>query len=109
VLAGLLADSNVGVRSAASESIEKLGPAASGAAPALGKALKDHDYNVRAAAVVALGAIGPAAKDQVPDLAALLPQSDMFLIVQILATLVKINTPQALKVKEEYQHKASKQ
>jgi HEAT repeat protein len=109
VLAGLLTDRNVGVRSAAAEALERLGPVASDAAAALDKALKDEDQNVRDAAVVALGAIGPAAKNQVADLAELLPHSDMFLAAQILETLSKINTPEALRLKEEYQRRPNKQ
>src|SRR5262249_30913902 len=52
----------------AAQAIEKIGPAAKDAVPALIQTLKDNDPDVREGAARALGEIGPGAKDAVPAL-----------------------------------------
>lgn len=67
-LTELLTDPSIDIRRSVAVALGKIGPSASTASEALGKALTDLDEDVRMAAAVALGQIGPAAR---PALAAL--------------------------------------
>jgi len=59
-----LKDQNEAVRTEAAHALEKIGPEAKTAVPALIEALKDEDKNVRQEAANALGKIGPKARQR---------------------------------------------
>jgi HEAT repeat protein len=63
-------------RKKAAESIEKLGPDAKAAVPALGEALKDQEPDVRYSAAQALGRMGPEARGAVAALSELLKDTN---------------------------------
>jgi HEAT repeat protein len=76
-LIAALGDANgLFVRQSAAVALERIGPAAAEAVPALIQALGDADENVRAKAAVALGRIGPAAAEAVPALIQALGDAD---------------------------------
>lgn len=76
-LAGATSDPDVRVRRAALDVLGLLGPAATGAAGALSRALKDPDCFVRRSAVRALRAVGPVAlREASPGLTQLLDDPD---------------------------------
>jgi len=64
----LLADPNRWVRDRAAQALDRLGPAAAPAVPALVQALRDPDDYVRWRSAKALGSIGPAARMAIPEL-----------------------------------------
>ncbi len=67
-LAQQLGASEVGTRRDAAYQLQRLGPAAKPALPALIKALDDDDKQVWSSAVTAIAALGPAATDAIPKL-----------------------------------------
>ncbi len=70
-----LSDRNLSVRSAASEALLVVGPAA-GDLPSLLKLLSDRDSSTRTAAATATGRLGAVAKDAVPQLTRLLDDNE---------------------------------
>jgi HEAT repeat protein len=67
-----LSSSDIPVRREATYQLEKLGPAAKEAVPALLKVIDDPDKQVWSNALAALAAIGPDAKDAIPTLLSIL-------------------------------------
>lgn len=81
------------VRRQAALALEKLGPQAVSAVPALQAALRDPDQFVRRFSIRALGAIGPGAANAVPDLVQLLSSQHREEAEAAVAALAKIGKP----------------
>ena len=80
------------LRSKAVSALERIGPAAEAAVPALNEALQDDDSGVRSKAASALGRIGPAAKAAVPALIEALQDDDYWVRSKAALALEKIRT-----------------
>ncbi|MCS7045479.1 MAG: HEAT repeat domain-containing protein, partial [Gemmataceae bacterium] len=95
-LAKLLSDTDLGLRTVAAQTLEKMGPTAKAAAPALAQAVMIGDGECRKAAIRALLALGPEAAAQgVPNLIEVLGQRDVDakVIGDVCDALARIGTP----------------
>jgi HEAT repeat protein len=88
-----LKSADVDVRRQAAVALEKLGPDAKSAVPALQAALRDPDQFVRRFAARALGAIGPAAAPAVNDLVQMLRAENREEAEAAVSALAKIGKP----------------
>jgi HEAT repeat protein len=73
----MLDDPDLDLRLIAAQSLERYGPAAKTAVPALAKTTRKGDPEIRRAAIRALIGVGTDAKDAIPDIAAALGNSDV--------------------------------
>jgi HEAT repeat protein len=85
-----LKDENHSVRRAAASVLDRIGPEAKAAVPALTNALKDNAAHVRYAAAKALGKTGPEAKGAVPALTEVLQDRHAGVRVAAATALIRI-------------------
>ena len=88
--------------------LQRIGPKAKAAVPALIKALKSKNNWFRQWVAGALGAIGPEAKAAVPALVELLKDEQQEVREAAAEALEKINTPEAQKALKDYEQKPKK-